>query len=63
VLRALRDGTNVEYSTAVDVYGFGMLCYEVFSGKYPFEGHPMSDYDLVLSGKDLTFQIQVGGRG
>ncbi|CAK9259422.1 unnamed protein product [Sphagnum jensenii] len=51
VLRAVRDGTNVEYSTAVDVYGFGMLCYEVFSGKYPFEGHPLSDYDLVLSGK------------
>jgi len=51
VLRAVRDGTNIEYSTAVDVYGFGMLCYEVFSGKYPFEGHPLSDYDLVLSGK------------
>ncbi|CAK9868881.1 unnamed protein product [Sphagnum jensenii] len=28
VLRAVRDGANVEYSTAVDVYGFGMLCYE-----------------------------------
>jgi serine/threonine protein kinase len=50
VLRALRDKKNVEYSTAVDVYGFGMLCYEVFTGKYPFEGHPPSDYDLVLSG-------------
>jgi len=51
VLRALRDGTKVEYSAAVDVYGFGMLCYELLTGKYPFQGHPLSDYDLVLSGK------------
>jgi len=51
VLRALRDGTKVEYSAAVDVYGFGMVCYELLTGKYPFQGHPMSDYDLVLSGK------------
>jgi len=51
VLRALRDGTKVEYSAAVDVYGFGMVCYQLLTGKLPFQGHPMSDYDLVLSGK------------
>jgi len=51
VLRALRDGTKAEYSAAVDVYGFGMVCYQLLTGKYPFEGHPMSDYDPVLSGK------------
>ncbi|CAM6072830.1 unnamed protein product [Sphagnum tenellum] len=51
VLRALRDGTKVEYSAAVDVYGFGMVCYEVLTEKLPFQGHAMSDYDLVLSGK------------
>jgi serine/threonine protein kinase len=51
VLRALRDGTKVEYSAAVDVYGFGMVCYELLTGNLPFQGHRLSDYDLVLSGE------------
>jgi serine/threonine protein kinase len=38
-------------SPAVDVYGFGMVCYEILTGHIPFEGHPKSDYDLVLSGQ------------
>ncbi|KAH9554862.1 hypothetical protein CY35_08G085200 [Sphagnum magellanicum] len=51
VLKALRDGTEVEYSAAVDVYGFGMVCYELLSSQIPFQGHPLSDYNLVLSGR------------
>jgi serine/threonine protein kinase len=53
VLRALRDGDGrkFEYKPAVDVYGFGMVCYELLTGKYPFPDHRTADYDLVLSGK------------
>ncbi|KAG0556396.1 hypothetical protein KC19_11G050700 [Ceratodon purpureus] len=42
------------FSKAVDVYGFGMVCYEVLTGKLPFEDHPQSDYDLVLTGRRPT---------
>jgi tRNA A-37 threonylcarbamoyl transferase component Bud32 len=54
VLQAVRDRSSdlrLVYSPAVDVYGFGMVCYEILMGQIPFEGHPKSDYDLVLSGK------------
>jgi serine/threonine protein kinase len=54
VLQAVRDRSSdlrLVYSPAVDVYGFGMVCYEILTGQIPFEGHPKSDYDLVLSGQ------------
>jgi len=54
VLRAVRDRPSdlrLVYSPAVDVYGFGMVCYEILTGQIPFEGHRKCDYDLVLSGQ------------
>jgi serine/threonine protein kinase len=51
VLKALRDNTEVEYSAAVDVYGFGMVCYELLSSQIPFQGHLLTDYNLVLLGR------------
>jgi serine/threonine protein kinase len=41
---------DTHYSAAVDAYGFGMVRYELLTGFIPFEGHRLSDYELVLSG-------------
>ncbi|KAG0587863.1 hypothetical protein KC19_2G197200 [Ceratodon purpureus] len=35
---------------AADVYSFAMTCYEILTGKTPFDNHPWWDYNLVLSG-------------
>ncbi|CAK9232135.1 unnamed protein product [Sphagnum troendelagicum] len=54
VLQAVRDRSSdlrLVVSPAVDVYGFGMVCYEILTGHIPFEGHRKSDDDLVLSGQ------------
>ncbi|KAH9576742.1 hypothetical protein CY35_01G179300 [Sphagnum magellanicum] len=53
VLKAVKEGIRPTYTTAVDVYGFGMVCYELLTGHIPFqcEGLRMTDYDAVLSGR------------
>ncbi|KAG0585939.1 hypothetical protein KC19_2G050600 [Ceratodon purpureus] len=39
------------FTKAVDIYSYGMTCYEILTGKLPFEGHPTNDYDLILKGE------------
>ncbi len=53
VLKALKEDIRPTYATAVDVYGFGMVCYELLTGHIPFqcEGVRRTDYDAVLSGR------------
>lgn len=52
VLLALKNRTGAAEacSQKADVYSFAMTCYEVLTGCLPFEGTPMTNYDLVLSG-------------
>ena len=55
ILQACKDG-SVEHSRRklftkkADIYSYGMTCYEILTGKLPFEGHPIDDFDLVLNG-------------
>jgi serine/threonine protein kinase len=53
VLKAMKEGIRPTYTATVDVYGFGMVCYELLTGHIPFEceGVPRTDYDAVLSGR------------
>lgn len=47
--------SNSKYSEKADVYSFGMLCFEVLTGKVPFE-------DNHLQGDKIVRNISVGGR-
>jgi hypothetical protein len=49
LLQALRDGSVVKLAQSpfVNVHSFSMVCYDILTELIPFQGHPLSDYELV----------------
>jgi serine/threonine protein kinase len=48
IFRAMRDNTQFEYTAKVDVYSFAMVCYEILSGKEPFQDHKKSQFGFLI---------------
>ena len=61
ILQQLREAKvrNIQFTPAADVYSYAMTCYEIWTGRIPFEGYKNSDYDPVLLGVRPTLSDYV----
>ena len=63
ILQACKDNKIEErpevFSRAADIYSYGMTCYEILTGKLPFEDYPHNDYTHVLNGNRLMLPEDV----
>ena len=62
ILQACKEGNvskNKVFSKAVDVYSYGMTCYEILIGKLPFGDHIGNAFDVVLEGGRLEIPYYV----
>jgi serine/threonine protein kinase len=48
IFRAMRDKRQFEYTAKADVYSFATVCYEILSGKEPFQDHRPSQFDFLI---------------
>ncbi len=48
IFRAMQDNRQFEYTAKADVYSFAMVCYEILSGREPFEDHPRSQFHFLI---------------
>jgi serine/threonine protein kinase len=60
ILQAIKDRSADKkleiFSKKADIYSYGMTCYEILTGKLPFEGEQSYNYDVVLKYRHALHQ-------
>ncbi len=51
------------YSAKADIFSFGMTCYEILTGNYPFKGlSPSKIHSSVMAGHRPMLPVDIGGK-